>query len=821
MKRILALLTGLFLVTALSAQTKNNISGIILSPDKKPFASATIELLRAADSSRIKVAVSDQQGKFEFDNIEAAHYFLQISAVGHEKSFSKVFSVEAGAAAVQIEPVVLTARSQDLKSVTISATKPLIEQKIDRMVVNVDAFVSNSGTNALEVLEKTPGVQVDKDGNISLKGKQGVIIMLDGRPAYVTGAELANMLKGMQSSQLEQIEVMTNPPAKYDAAGNSGIINIKTKKNKQKGFNGNVSAGFSQGFYPKTNESLSLNYRNGKVNLFSNYSFGWNKNFQELDIYRRFKNDDGSTDAIFEQNSFMKRIFTGHNLKLGMDYYLTKKTTMGVVLGGFYNPEKNEGLNTSYLKNPSSQVDSIVYATTDIEELWKNMNANVYVRHVFDSTGRELTADLDYIYYNFSSNQHFVNNTLYPDWSKKNEEQLLGDLPTNIKIYSAKADYIHPMGKDAKMEIGWKSSFVSTDNKANYFNGQEGNWTPDYRKTFFFDYKENINAAYISVNKQLSEKWGVQAGLRYENTQLEGLTFGNPDKEDSSFKRSYNSWFPTVYVSYKANKNHTLSANYGRRIDRPSYQDLNPFMFFLDKYTYGSGNPYLLPQYSNNFELTHLFKGFLTTTLNYSVTTDLFTETFNQEELPNGEKGYATIVRQGNIGRRQSGGIAVNAQLKVTNWLTSMVYTNYNYSRYKGILYNDPIDVAAGNVLVSINNQLKFQKGWSAELSGWYRTKGVEGQILLEPFGALTAGISKQVLKGKGTVKMNIRDIFYSQMVQGDINFKSTEAHFRNWRDTRVANITFTYRFGKPLKNGNEPRRRNSPDEQNRVKANG
>lgn len=821
MKRIMALLTGLFLVTASIAQTKNNIAGTILSPDKKPFAAATIELLRVADSLKLKVAVSDQQGKFTFDNIEAAQYFLQISAVGHEKSFSKVFAVEAGATAVEIEPVVLTARSQDLKAVTVAATKSLIEQKIDRMVVNVEAFVSNAGTNALEVLEKTPGVQVDKDGNISLKGKQGVIVMLDGRPAYLSGAELANLLKGMQASQLEQIEVMTNPPAKYDAAGNSGIINIKTKKNKQKGFNGNVSAGFSQGFYPKTNESLSLNYRNGKVNLFSNYSFVLNQNFQELDIYRRYKNDDGSINAIFTQESLMKRKFIGNNLKLGMDYYLTKKTTLGIVLGGFYNPETTDGTNTMFLKDASSHVDSLVYATSDIDETWKNMSANFYVRHVFDSTGRELSADLDYITYKASSTQRFVNTTLTPEWVKKNEEQLLGDLPVNIDIYSAKADYIHPLGKTAKLELGWKSSYVSTDNKAQYYNGQPGNWSPDYGKTFYFDYEENINAAYISFNKQISEKWGVQAGLRYENTNMKGLTHGNPTKLDSSFDRSYNSWFPTVFVSYKLHKDHTLSANFGRRIDRPAYQDLNPFLFFLDKYTYGAGNPYMKPQYTNNFELSHLFKGFLTTTLNYSITTDVFSETFDQEKKPNGEYGYATIQRNGNIGRRENGGISVNAQIKATNWFTAMLYTNYNYSRYEGVLYGEPIDVSAGNLLVSINNQLKFKKGWSAELSGWYRTKGVEGQIIIEPFGALTAGISKQVLKGNGTVKLNIRDIFYTQWVEGDINFKSTEAHFKNYRDTRVANITFTWRFGKPLKNGNEPRRRNAPDEQNRVKSNG
>ena len=245
-------------------------------------------------------------------------------------------------------------------------------------------------------------------------------------------------------------------------------------------------------------------------------------------------------------------------------------------------------------------------------------------------------------------------------------------------------------------------------------------------------------------------------------------------------------------------------------------------MFFIDKFTYGSGNPFLRPQYSNNFELTHIFKGMLTTTLNYSITKDLFNEVFTQEELPNGENGYATIVRQGNIGKRQNAGISVSAQVPVAKWLTVMLYSNYNYTKYTGEIDKEKIEVEAGNLMVNMNNQFKFNKGWSAELSGWYRTKGVEGQILLDPFGQLSAGIAKQVLKGKGTVKLGIRDMFYTQQPKGEIYFESTEAKFKNSRDSRVVNLTLTYRFGKPLKNGNGQRKKGGAgDEQSRVKGRG
>ncbi len=315
----------------------------------------------------------------------------------------------------------------------------------------------------------------------------------------------------------------------------------------------------------------------------------------------------------------------------------------------------------------------------------------------------------------------------------------------------------------------------------------------------------------------MSDKWELQAGLRYENTSYEGYQYGNPTKTDSSFNKSYGSLFPTLYVTWKPHKEHQFNVSLGRRIDRPAYRNLNPFLFFLDKYTYAAGNPFLQPQYTNNLELTHTYKGFLTTTLNYSRTTDFFTETFDQEELSNGEKGYATIVRQGNIGKFENAGVAVSAQVPVGNWLSSMIFTNFSYSRFTGLLYGDQIDVSQGVLMINITNQFKFGKGWSGELGGWFRTKGVEGQMQIGEIGQATAGIAKQVLKGKGTVKLNVRDMFYSHQIRAHINFEATEAKFTNRFDTRVANITFTYRFGKPIKN-DSPRKRNVVDELNRVR---
>jgi iron complex outermembrane receptor protein len=242
---------------------------------------------------------------------------------------------------------------------------------------------------------------------------------------------------------------------------------------------------------------------------------------------------------------------------------------------------------------------------------------------------------------------------------------------------------------------------------------------------------------------------------------------------------------------------------------------LNPFLFFLDEYTYQAGNPYLQPQFSDNVELSHSYNNWLTTTLNYSFTKNFFAETFQQ-------LGHATIVRNGNIGERQNMGIAVSAQIPVEKWWTSIWYVNYTYNKFTGMLYGSDIDISSPTLLFNINNQFKLNHGWGAELSGFYRSKGVEGQVLLQPFGQMSAAVTKQVLKDKGSLKLGIRDALHTQVINGTIDFQQTDATFKNERDSRQLSLSFTYRFGRPIK-GNQPRRNTSGagEELNRVKSGG
>jgi len=817
MTRLTLTVVFLFFSKLLIAQAQGSISGTVADGgDQKIIDAATVSLFKGKDSVLYKISLTDKTGNFLFEQVPFGKYYILATSTGHLQTSSPMLEIN-NSSIVSAGILQLTNNIKTLKEVTVAAKKPFIERKIDRTVINVDAAITNAGTTAMEVLEKSPGVTVDKDGNISLKGKQGVMIMMDGKPSYLSGQELANLLKNMPSSAIDQIEIMTNPSAKYDAAGNSGIINIKTKKNKLKGLNGNLSTSIIQGRFAKTNNSVNLNYRAGKVNFFGNYNYSFWHGYEDLYILRNFRNTvTKNLETIFDQHSNGQRRSQEHNIKMGMDFYANKKTTAGIVFSGFINPSRNTGINTTFLEDANRVVDSIVIAGNSEKGKSNNLSVNFNLHHSFDTTGKEFTVDLDYLTYYQTKNQFFENSYLNPDYSeRKPEGQLRGTLPATVNIYSAKTDFTFPLKKTAKIEAGLKSSYVTTDNDALYQNNTTGGYVTDEGKTNHFIYKENINAGYINYNRQI-KKWGLQAGLRAENTNAQGHQVGNSTRPDSSFTKNYVNLFPTVYVSYEANKKNTFSINYGRRVDRPAYQDLNPFYYFLDEYTYQVGNTLLQPQFTDNIELSHTYNGLLTTTINYSKTNNVFTEVLKQITTER-----KTFLTKENIASRTNMGLAVSAYFPVTKLLTTNIYSNVVHDTYKGALDGGYLDVNGMIFFANISNQLKFKKGWSAEASGFYRSKGIEGQIIMNPMWRLDAGLQKEILKTKGTLKLGIRDIFASQNFSGNVKYKDIDVFVKSLHDTRRASLTFTYRFGKPLQNQQRRRTGGASDEQNRVKTGG
>lgn len=784
------------------------VSGRVTDEQQKGIEGASVTLLRVRDSSLYKILVTDKQGAFDLSNVPAGDYRISVTAIGYTVVPAQVFEVGSDRV-IRLSDIRLAPQSASLHEVEVVGRRPLIEMRPDRMILNVDASITNVGGTALEVLQKSPGVTVDKDGNISLKGKQGVTVMLDGKPSYLSGADLAALLSSMSASQLDQIEIMTNPPAKYDAAGNAGIINIRTKKNKGKGFNGSINLGYGQGRYPKTTNSLNLNYRTEKYNLFLSYNSNYIRGFTDLHIIRHYLAPDATTvTAIFDEPTYIRRRLSNNTLKLGVDYYLSKKTTLGAVLSGFITHRDTRGDGSGYLEDPKGIIDSSVYTASDSYNKVHNGTVNLNLRHSFDSA-HELSADVDYIIYSGRNPQLFINTATHPS-APTDSGQLRGLIPSTISIWSGRADYTQTLSKSLKLEAGWKSSYVTTDNTAYYDNLLSGAWEPDYGKTNHFIYRENINAVYLNLNKELG-KWSIQTGVRFENTNYRGHQLGNPMKPDSAFDRQYNNIFPTTYISYQLDKDNQFTLSTGRRIDRPAYQDLNPFLFYVNQYTYQQGNPFLNPQYTTNVELSNIYKGVLTTTLNYSNTQSYFTQIFHSS-------GDTTTFSNGNLGRLESVGLSMNAQLNPAEWWSVTLHMDAVYKKVTGFSDGDAIHTEGVTVFSEWNNQLKFKKGWAAELSGYFNSRDVEGQFVTQPFWQLSTGVSKQVMKGKGTVKMNVKDIFFTDYLRASVTYQNVREHFIQTNDTRQVNLGFAYRFGKTLKGPAHRSNGGAGDEQNRVR---
>ena len=788
------------------------INGTVIDGSQRIIESSTITLLRAKDSSVAKIGVADKNGTFQFEKIAEGKYFVSVSAAGHQNGYSEIFEVTPEKSSITLKTIELIPHSKSLTGVTVIAKKPLVEQKIDRTVINVEASVTNVGSSALEVLEKSPGISVDKDGNISLKGKEGVMILVDGRPTQLSGADHANMLRSMNANQLDQIEIMTNPPAKYDAAGNAGIINIKTKKNKQLGYNGSFNAGYGQGHYPRFNDGLNFNYRVNRINVFTNLSHNYDENYNVLTIQRNFR-DKNTKELVshFDQVAKMKNENNSFNGKIGLDYFANKNTTFGFVVTGFSSDRSNSPRNVTNIFDNSGNLENQTRAFSTGKQDWKNFSTNLNFRQVLDTSGKELTADLDYITYDSKNHTSMINS--YFDAignSIMKADTLLGSLPQNIKIYSGKIDYLQPLKKGARFEAGIKSSYVKTDNNAVYDSIQYGEMVHDFNRSNYFIYEENINAAYVNLNKPINKKWGAQFGLRVENTNAKG----NQVTTNQKFDRHYTQLFPTAYVQYTADKNSSFVLNYGRRVRRPDYQSLNPFINFIDRYTYQQGNPNLKPQFSHNVELSHTFKGSFTTTLNYSRTTDIIQNVIEQNESTN-----ETFVKRANIAKQRQFGISFNASNSFTKWWKNNFYVNVFNNRFEGIVNNTFVTIGATTLMLNGSQQFQISKTWSAELRGFYRTQGIEGVIHAKPFGMMSAGLSKQVMKNKGTLRLNIRDIFKTQYFRGESKYSNVDAAFQEHRDSRFVNIGFTYRFSKGKINQRKRSNGSANDEQNRVGA--
>lgn len=805
----------LFYITAHCsfAQSTFKITGRVLDSLQQPIDNAVISLIKYNSGALVKTTFTEKGGDFDFSDLSIDSFKVSVTQLGYTAFVSRVIVLDSIHLFVQLPDIILKSNSQKLDEVVIISKESFIERKLDRIIVNPDALISNAGGNALDVLAKSPGVIIDNNGGIKLKGKSGVAVFIDDKPTYLSGTELENYLKSLSASSIKQIEIISNPPAKYEAAGNAGIINIKTKKSKLSGLNGNVSANYAQGRYGRTNDNVSLNYSNQKIAFFSNINYSNQTIFQDLTINRRYKNIDLTTKSLFNQRTYIKINNQSVSSRLGLDYYINNKTTLGITTRGIYNPSSHSKYNYAQVYDSVGILSSNVIADNSDLNVFKNGTVNLNLRHIFDSLGRQLTVDLDYVAYSGLLNQQFKNDVVLTDGTNIYKDTQTGELPSDISIYAFKSDLEIPFKNNSKLDAGIKTSFTKTDNDAVYMITQNDITQPNYNLSNHFKYNEMINAAYMNYTKAFN-RFDLQAGLRFESTVLNGFQLGNIIKPESQFTRTYHNLFPTFYASYKLDSasNHVLVFSYGKRINRPFYKDLNPFVSPLDKYTYYSGNPYVKPTFAHNFSLAHSFKNLLTTTLSYNNTIDNIQETI---EIDNG----IYYSRPGNIGSSQQYNISLESSIPFAKWLNTTIYSELVYSEFKSKLYTQTLDAKGTYWFINANNVFQFKKGWSAELSGQYISDFVDSQFLFGDFGFITIGVQKKILKNMGSLKMSLSDVLFTNKIRGTINnLELTDAHWNSINDSRILSVTFSYRFGKNTNSKAKHNTNGSDAEQKRIK---
>jgi hypothetical protein len=799
----------------LNAQNNTGkIQGTILDEKQIAIEGVKVSITAANETTSPRVAYSNKQGVFVFDNLPLSNYVLKTTYIGYI-DLSNEISLNEATPQLTLPTILLKMDSKKLEEVTIVSKVNPIERKADKTIVNVDAFIANAGSSVLEALSRAPGVSVDQNGLIKLLGKSGVMVYIDDKPTYLEGTELESYLKSMPASNLKQIEIMTNPPAKYDAAGNAGIINLRTKRNKMAGINGNYSLNYGQGRYPRSNNSFALNYNTKKINFFSNFNFSLQNTFQDLNINRNTRNaTTNNVETFFKQNSYIRREGNSQDLRLGLDYYATENTTFGITTKGFINPSTSQVDNKSKLFDQNQALTQEVFADNNTKGTFKNGAISLNMRHQIDSLGRNITIDADYLAYENKSVQVFKNNVFNPSGVNTYSDILDGDIPLFINIFALKSDYTHPLKNKANLSAGIKSSYTKTDNSSQYFTTIGDVKNPNYALSNSFLYDEMINAVYVNYDKSF-DRLSMQFGLRVENTISKGNQLGNVEVSASRFNRDYTNFFPTVYFSYKLDSiaKHQINFSYGRRIDRPFYKDLNPFISPLDQFTIYSGNPFLLPTFSNNFSIGHVFKSNYATTINYSASRDDINETL---EIVDG----IYYSRPGNIGRSTSLSLSINGNFQIKKWWSLNANTEVGRNTYTSRLYDTDLDASGNYFVFRGSNNFTINKTTSAELGGEYTSRFVLAQIVAGDVGFINIGFRKKILQQKGSLKINLSDALYTRQFRGIINnLRLTDANFNSSLETRILSLTFSYQFGKNDNKRQKYNGKGSESEQSRVKV--
>lgn len=794
------------LLGSLQLQAQHAVTGKLVN-NEEGVAYANVVLLQAGDSALVTGAVSDDKGAFQIAGVSDGHYMLAASAIGFQKYVTSPFDLNGsdksfGTISMQEDNKVLDA-------VEVRGMRPTIIQEAGKMVVKVEGSAMTEGSTALEVLSKSPGVWIDQDGNVVLNGKGGVKVFIDGKPTYMSATDLNNYLSSMPADNIKNIEIINNPSAKYDAEGVSGIINIQLKKNTLEGVNGSVYGGYEYNNKSGYFGGASVNMKNGAWNGFVDADYSLRNRGRNM-FMNRFFYDQSDNQIKYAQHSVENTQVKTPTVRAGVDYQLNERSTFGIQGSYFLSDESTIFDSKTNINYPGVMNDSLTTSYNQNNSNFDKYSVSAHYSNKLDTLGTEISADADYARYGGADNSRYTNvyKSLYNTSYAKNE-LLKGNNPSAFDIYSAKVDFVKPLvGIKGKLEAGAKGSYVRSDNELKFYHQEGSNWQTDDKRSNHFIYNETITAGYVNFSYPFAKNWSLKTGLRAEHTHSVGDSKTTGDVNT----RDYLDFFPSVFLHQQVSKNYAISYAYSRRISRPQYQNLNPFLFFIDSYTSAQGNPDLKPQYTNSFEVTNTFKNMYMLSLRYAKTRDVFTEIPTQDAVKK-----TTVFQQTNLSSLENWGLTLSVPVTIGKFWSMNNNVVMTYNAYDTKVHN--LQYNASKVVYNLmsNNNFLLPGGIKVEATAMYMSPFIHGVYNIDGFFWMDAAIKKSFMHDKLNVSLSGNDIFHTRKISGFVDSQDMDLNINQKFFSQSVKLTIRYNFSRGEKFKINKHSSASQEEQNRV----
>ncbi|OOQ58206.1 hypothetical protein BC343_11215 [Mucilaginibacter pedocola] len=791
------------------AQTASTvIRGNIYIQNNAAADAATAVLLNAADSSVVASALADNKGAFEFKFVQPGNYLVLASRLGYNKAYSAVIKVAAGQQ-VTVPSIYLQPASTELKEVAVVAKKPFVEVRPGKTIINPAASITADGKNALDILAQSPGVKVSNNDDVSISGRQNALILLDGKNTNMTGADLAALLRSTQGSNIERIELITSGSAKYDATG-GGVVNIVLKKGKNIGTNGTINLTAGYGRYYKGIAGFTFNSRGKYVNVFGSYNANANKTYRNFYTDRNINSGGALSNYYLNYNGLQKTIT--HNYRLGADFTLAANHNLGVQVYGFVTNNDFAKNNSLKISN-QGKLDSVILVGSSVERDFRNINYNINYSGKLDKAGRTLAASVTYLPYTRRSDE-YITNTFFDaaGAAYRDANQLQNLSPSHRRNITGMLDYSNPLGKTAKLEAGVKFSHTKSDNDLTFGPKVGSVYTIDPTFSNSFLYKEDVQAGYLNYTAAFG-KFDMVAGLRGEYTHAIGSSLGVNETVPKVNTFNYLKLFPNVMLHYVKNDKNEYTLTFARGIMRPDYESLNPFLYYIDPYDFQSGNPYLQPEYTNTVTLTYLYNQSISVSLYAGQTTGANFTFYTQNDAT---KVNTTTMR--NLGNVKDIGLQVSLPNEFTSWWKSQLDVNAGYYHYSAYPENGSFERGATDIIFNTTQSFALTKSLAFEVMGYYETANQYGVRRFRPNYYMNAGLSTLVLGKRGKLSLNVTDIFNTNRDRAYALYQNIDLRVAGKPETRIARLSFTYRFGKTTVKAATKHETGTEQEQDRMR---